>query len=178
MGGGVEAGGAVARRAPGPGVARRRVLRQRAHGRRLPARGGARPPAEGGEAAAPAHIGARAGKRAARRRADGGSSGDRILQKLEDANAFVVSLDPARTWFRYHHASIGSSSSPTPATRSWSSRRSRSLATMLAIRAYLLVDYRVNAEATPTQFPRLMGHDLARLARTSSRFACPPLRPM
>jgi LuxR family maltose regulon positive regulatory protein len=27
----------------------------------------------------------------------------RILLDLEDANAFVVSLDPARTWFRYHH---------------------------------------------------------------------------
>ena len=26
-----------------------------------------------------------------------------ILLDLEDANAFVVSLDPARTWFRYHH---------------------------------------------------------------------------
>jgi len=30
-----------------------------------------------------------------------GSEG--ILLDLEDANAFVVSLDPARTWFRYHH---------------------------------------------------------------------------
>ena len=28
---------------------------------------------------------------------------ERILLDLEDANAFVVSLDPARTWFRYHH---------------------------------------------------------------------------
>jgi LuxR family maltose regulon positive regulatory protein len=28
---------------------------------------------------------------------------DRILLELEDANAFVVSLDPERTWFRYHH---------------------------------------------------------------------------
>ena len=28
---------------------------------------------------------------------------ERILLKLEDANAFVVSLDPERTWFRYHH---------------------------------------------------------------------------
>ena len=28
---------------------------------------------------------------------------ERILLGLEDANAFVVSLDPARTWFRYHH---------------------------------------------------------------------------
>jgi LuxR family maltose regulon positive regulatory protein len=30
-----------------------------------------------------------------------GSEG--ILLDLEDASAFVVSLDPARTWFRYHH---------------------------------------------------------------------------
>ena len=28
---------------------------------------------------------------------------ERILLDLEDANAFVVSLSPARTWFRYHH---------------------------------------------------------------------------
>jgi LuxR family maltose regulon positive regulatory protein len=28
---------------------------------------------------------------------------ERILLDLEDANAFVVSLDPERTWFRYHH---------------------------------------------------------------------------
>ncbi len=28
---------------------------------------------------------------------------ERILLALEDANAFVVSLDPQRTWFRYHH---------------------------------------------------------------------------
>ena len=28
---------------------------------------------------------------------------ERILLGLEDANAFVVSLDPERTWFRYHH---------------------------------------------------------------------------
>jgi LuxR family transcriptional regulator, maltose regulon positive regulatory protein len=27
---------------------------------------------------------------------------ERILLSLEDANAFVVSLDPGRTWFRYH----------------------------------------------------------------------------
>jgi LuxR family transcriptional regulator, maltose regulon positive regulatory protein len=30
-----------------------------------------------------------------------GSEG--ILLDLEEANAFVISLDPARTWFRYHH---------------------------------------------------------------------------
>ena len=28
---------------------------------------------------------------------------ERILLELENANAFVVSLDPGRTWFRYHH---------------------------------------------------------------------------
>ena len=28
---------------------------------------------------------------------------ERILLSLEEANAFVVSLDPERTWFRYHH---------------------------------------------------------------------------
>jgi LuxR family maltose regulon positive regulatory protein len=28
---------------------------------------------------------------------------ERILLELEDANAFVVSLDPGRMWFRYHH---------------------------------------------------------------------------
>jgi LuxR family transcriptional regulator, maltose regulon positive regulatory protein len=33
-----------------------------------------------------------------------GSEGcERILQQLEDANAFVTSLDVRRTWFRYHH---------------------------------------------------------------------------
>ena len=33
----------------------------------------------------------------------GASGAERILLDLEDANAFVVSLDPGRTWFRYHH---------------------------------------------------------------------------
>ena len=28
---------------------------------------------------------------------------ERVLLELEDANAFVVSLDPERRWFRYHH---------------------------------------------------------------------------
>jgi len=32
----------------------------------------------------------------------GGSGGERILQKLEEANAFVISLDAGRAWFRYH----------------------------------------------------------------------------
>ena len=33
----------------------------------------------------------------------GGSGSERILLALEDANAFVTSLDVGRTWFRYHH---------------------------------------------------------------------------
>jgi LuxR family maltose regulon positive regulatory protein len=33
----------------------------------------------------------------------GHSGSEGVLLGLEDANAFVVSLDPARTWFRYHH---------------------------------------------------------------------------
>jgi LuxR family transcriptional regulator, maltose regulon positive regulatory protein len=32
----------------------------------------------------------------------GGSDGERILQELEAENAFVVALDAARSWFRYH----------------------------------------------------------------------------
>ena len=32
----------------------------------------------------------------------GGSGSERILHRLEEANAFVTSLDPARSWFRYH----------------------------------------------------------------------------
>jgi LuxR family transcriptional regulator, maltose regulon positive regulatory protein len=32
---------------------------------------------------------------------DGG--GERVLQDLEEANAFVVALDSGRSWFRYHH---------------------------------------------------------------------------
>ena len=31
----------------------------------------------------------------------GGSDGERILQELEETNAFVVSLDAARSWFRH-----------------------------------------------------------------------------
>ena len=32
----------------------------------------------------------------------GGSGGERVLQELEQAGAFVVSLDARRSWFRYH----------------------------------------------------------------------------
>ena len=33
----------------------------------------------------------------------GGSGSERTLQELEETNAFVVALDAARSWFRYHH---------------------------------------------------------------------------
>src|SRR5262245_16256518 len=33
----------------------------------------------------------------------GDTGGERVLQDLEAANAFVVALDPGRSWFRYHH---------------------------------------------------------------------------
>jgi LuxR family maltose regulon positive regulatory protein len=32
-----------------------------------------------------------------------GSGAERIFQELEDANAFVTSVDAGRSWFRYHH---------------------------------------------------------------------------
>ena len=33
----------------------------------------------------------------------GGMGAERMLQELEDANAFVTALDVRRSWFRYHH---------------------------------------------------------------------------
>jgi len=37
----------------------------------------------------------------------GNAGGERVLLDLEEANAFVVSLDPARSWFRYHQMFAG-----------------------------------------------------------------------
>jgi LuxR family maltose regulon positive regulatory protein len=37
----------------------------------------------------------------------GDSGGERVLQDLEQANAFVMSLDATRTWFRYHQMFAG-----------------------------------------------------------------------
>src|SRR6266516_3765255 len=37
----------------------------------------------------------------------GGSGGERVLQDLEQANAFVVSLDAVRSWFRYYQMFAG-----------------------------------------------------------------------
>ena len=37
----------------------------------------------------------------------GDDGGERVLQDLEEANAFVVSLDGARSWFRYHQMFAG-----------------------------------------------------------------------
>jgi len=36
-----------------------------------------------------------------------GGGGERVLRDLEEANAFVVSLDAHRSWFRYHHLFAG-----------------------------------------------------------------------
>jgi LuxR family maltose regulon positive regulatory protein len=33
----------------------------------------------------------------------GGRGSEEVLQRLEDANAFITALDVGRTWFRYHH---------------------------------------------------------------------------
>ena len=37
----------------------------------------------------------------------GNDGGERVLQDLEQANAFVVSVDAARSWFRYHQMFAG-----------------------------------------------------------------------
>ena len=37
----------------------------------------------------------------------GGNGGERVLQDLEQANAFVISLDGSRSWFRYHQMFAG-----------------------------------------------------------------------
>jgi LuxR family transcriptional regulator, maltose regulon positive regulatory protein len=37
----------------------------------------------------------------------GDSGGEQVLQDLEAANAFVMALDPGRSWFRYHHLFAG-----------------------------------------------------------------------
>jgi DNA-binding SARP family transcriptional activator len=37
----------------------------------------------------------------------GDHDGERVLQDLEEANAFVMSVDGARTWFRYHQMFAG-----------------------------------------------------------------------
>jgi LuxR family transcriptional regulator, maltose regulon positive regulatory protein len=37
----------------------------------------------------------------------GDKGGERVLQDLEQANAFVISLDGSRSWFRYHHLFAG-----------------------------------------------------------------------
>ena len=97
------AGGDLACGACRPGAVRVGVLWQRARRCRLPAGGGAGAPAERGARALAAHIRARAREWPARRRARGGSGSERILQQLEDDNAFVTSLDAGRSWFRYHH---------------------------------------------------------------------------
>src|SRR4029077_1790418 len=117
LGGGAAAGGAVIGRARRSGAVRGGVLRQRADGGRIPAGGGAGAAGPGGAAGAAVGLGPRAGGARALLRTSvlervsgpladaltGGSGGERMLAELEQANAFVVSLDAGRSWFRYHH---------------------------------------------------------------------------
>ena len=53
--------------------------------------------------AAAAHVHPRARQRPARRPLTGRDDGARLLHELEEANALVVAVDVARSWFRYHH---------------------------------------------------------------------------
>ena len=90
-------------RAPGPRAVRRGLCRQRADRRRLPARrgpGAGSPKPSGGSCSA-----ARSWSGSAARwptASTGASGSERTLLELEDANAFVVSIDAERSWFRYH----------------------------------------------------------------------------
>ena len=54
-------------------------------------------------AAAAADLAARAGSGPLADALTGSLGGERVLQQLEEANAFVVALDAPRCWFRYHH---------------------------------------------------------------------------
>ena len=103
VGRGPAARGDLTGRSPRPGAFRRGVLRQRPHGRRVPDRRNAGAPARRRQGSAAAHLPARSRQRRTGRSADRPPGSERILLALEDANAFVVSLDPERTWFRYHH---------------------------------------------------------------------------
>ena len=89
--------------APRSGAVRRRVLRQRAHGGRVPARRGAGPAKRAGPAAAAAHLGARAGQRRAGRPADRGQrrGADPAGPGARPTRSWC-SLDAQRSWFRYH----------------------------------------------------------------------------
>ena len=70
VGRGAAARGDLAGRPPRPGAVRHRVLRQRAHGRGVPARRDAGPPAARRPGSAAAHLAARPGQRRAGRPAD------------------------------------------------------------------------------------------------------------
>jgi LuxR family maltose regulon positive regulatory protein len=49
----------------------------------------------------------------------GDAGGERVLQDLEQANAFVVSLDSARSWFRYHQDVRRAAAAGAAAHRPW-----------------------------------------------------------
>ena len=103
VGGGPAAGGDLPGRPPRPGAFRGGVLRQRPHGRRVPDRRDAGAPASRRPGPAAAHLAARPGQRRAGRPAHRPVGLGADAARLADANAFVLPLDPERTWFRYHH---------------------------------------------------------------------------
>src|SRR6202035_5456803 len=83
----LAAGSDRACRAPRPGAVRGRVLRQRADVRNLLLRTSVLERVNGPLADI----------------LTGGTGSERILQNLEEGNAFVAALDAGRSWFRYHH---------------------------------------------------------------------------
>ena len=113
LGGGVAAGGAVAGRAPGSGPVRGRVLRQRAHGRGVPAGRGAGAAERAGPAAAAADLGAGTGERRAGRPADRGLG--------RGAGLAAARAGQARSWSRWMRGGPGSATtSCSPTCCSWS----------------------------------------------------------
>ena len=102
MGGRSATGGDLAGPTSGPGAFRGRVLRERAHRRGLPS-------TRWSPASRPRFrdllLRTSILEKVSGPLADaltGGSRSERILQQLEDAGAFVSSLDAGRKWFRYH----------------------------------------------------------------------------
>ena len=93
LGGRASARGALARGPPRPRALRRGVLRKRADRRGLPLRRGPPAPARACAPALASNLDRRARQRIARRPALGTTGSERILLELEDASAFVVSID-------------------------------------------------------------------------------------
>ena len=87
---------------PDPARFAAEFLRHRADGGRVPAGRGAGPAARPVRRLLLRTRACWSGSTAARRPADRKQRREADLQDLEEANAFVVALDAARSWFRYH----------------------------------------------------------------------------